>query len=117
MHEILVEFCFNASNRVEDSVFSPVDIVEGSTAIKPILALWIIPHVSLAHLENTLTQVDEIILCYILNNLFAAQIKEYLRYCHHRMHIVKHQIVCWLLRQIVDHFRVTVRNLSHSHDG
>lgn len=117
VHEILVEFCFNASNRVKDSVFSPVDIVEGSTAIKPILALWIIPHVSLAHLENTLTQVDEIILCYILNNLFAAQIKKYLRYCHHRMHIVKHQIVCWLLRQILDHFSLTMRNLSQSHDG
>ena len=117
MHEILVEFCLNASNRVEDSVFSPVDIVEGSTAIKPILALWIIPHVSFAHLENTLTQVDEILLCHILNNLFAAQIKEYLCYCHHRMNIVEHQIVCWLLRQIVNHFSMTVRNLSHSHDG
>ena len=67
-----VKLGLNAAHSIENSVLCPVDVVEVSTAIQPILALRRVPQVGLAHFEDALAEVDQVVLSDVLNHLLLA---------------------------------------------
>jgi len=98
LREVFVEFRLNAANRVKNAILGAIDIVKMRATIQPVLPLLGVPEIGLSQLEYALTEVNQVILGHILDQLGRLpQIKQDFSHCHQRMHIVEHQVVGGLL--------------------